>query len=113
MFTNTVQNWEAVVPLQQSSSTDYYVLPFDNTGSLATGLAIANLSSKPVTVNVSVRNDAGFQIDNETIQLPAMGHKSLLAPTYAKTAGIRGSIVFTPTPQSGGQISVLGLTQLL
>ena len=55
MFTNTEQNWEAVVPLQQSSSTDYYVLPFDNTGSLATGLAIANLSSKPVTVNVSVR----------------------------------------------------------
>ena len=107
VFTNTAQNWEAVVPIEVSNANSY-LLPFDNTGSLHTGLAIANLSPQPATVNVSIHNDAGFQIDNQTIQMSALGHTSfLLDSTYAKTAGVRGSVVFTT--QSGGQISMLGL----
>lgn len=107
VFTNTQQNWEAVVPLEVSNANSY-LLPFDNTGSLATGLAIANLSTQPATVSVVINNDAGSQVDSEAIQLDPLGHTSfLLAPTYTKTAGIRGSVVFSS--ESGGQISVLGL----
>ena len=107
IFTNTPNNWEAVVPLE-TRNANFYVLPFDNTGVLATGLAIANLSIQPATVNVSIRNDGGFQIDNETIQMNPLGHAYfLLASEYQATSGIRGSVVFSS--QSGGQISVLGL----
>jgi len=107
IFTNVPNNWEAVVPLEVSNANSYLV-PFDNTGKLSTGLAIANLSPQPATVNVSIHNDGGFQIDNETIQMDGLGHTSfLLGGTYPKSAGIRGSVVLTS--QSGGQISVLGL----
>jgi len=107
IFTNTQQNWEAVVPLELRNA-NFYVLPFDNTGSLSTGLAIANLSIQPATVEAKVLNDAGLQIDDETIQMDALGYTSfLLGGTYPKTAGVRGSVILTP--QSGGQISVLGL----
>ncbi len=108
VFTYTPNNWEAVVPLEVSNANSY-LLPFDNTGSLGTGVAIASLSTQPTTINVSIKNDAGLQIDNETIQLAdPLGHTSFqIAGTYPKTAGVRGSLTFTS--QSGGQISVLGL----
>jgi hypothetical protein len=107
IFTNTPQNWEAVVPLELRNANSY-ILPFDNTGMLSTGVAIANLSIQPATIEAKIRNDAGLQIDDETIQMDPLGHTSfLLGGTYPKSAGIRGSVIFTP--QSGGQISVLGL----
>jgi hypothetical protein len=107
VFTNSKQNWEAVVPLESGSATSY-VLPFDNTGSLSTGVAIANLSSRPGSVNVGIRNDSGLGIGTQAIQLAPMGHTSfVLASTYAVTMGIRGTITFTPP--AGGQIRVLGL----
>jgi len=107
IFTNTQQNWEAVVPLEERNA-NAYILPFDNTGVLATGVAIANLSIEPATVSAKFLNDGGLQIDEETIQMDPLGHTSfLLGGTYPATAGIRGSASFSS--QSGGQISVLGL----
>jgi hypothetical protein len=107
IFTNTPNNWEAVVPLE-TRNANFYVLPFDDTKPLATGVAIANLSTQPATVDAKILSDAGLQIDDETIQMDPLGHTSfLLAGTYPKTAGVRGSVVFTS--ESGGQISVLGL----
>ena len=107
VFTYAPSKWEAVVPLE-TRNANFYLLPFDNTGSLSTGVAIANLSTQPATISIIIRNDGGVQIDNETIQMNPLGHTSfLLAGTYAKTASIRGSVIFAS--QSGGQISVLGL----
>ena len=96
------QNWEAVVPLELRNA-NFYILPFDNTVSanglpLSTGVAIANLSpySRP-PVKAKILNDGGLQIDNETIQMDPLGHTSfLLGGTYPKTAGVRGSVIFTP-----------------
>ncbi len=107
IFTNTPNNWEAVVPLE-TRNANFYVLPFDNTSPLTTGVAIANLSIQPATVDAKILNDAGLEIDDETIQMDPLGHTSfLLAGTYTATAGVRGSVIFTS--ESGGQISVLGL----
>ena len=107
VFTNSKQNWEAVVPLESDSATSY-VLPFDNTGSLSTGVAIANLSTRPGSVGVGIRNDAGLGIGSEMIQIAPMGHTSfVLASKYGVTRGIRGTITFTPP--AGGPIRVLGL----
>ena len=108
VFTNAPNNWEAVVSLETRNAPSY-ILAFDNTGSIVTGLAIANLSSQAANVNVVIRNDSGAQIGGaQNISLPPLGHKSFfLNTTYSVTAGVRGTIEFD-TP-AGGQISVLGL----
>jgi len=107
LFTNSFNNWQAAVPLETLNASSY-LLAFDNTGQLSTGLAIANLSTVTADVNVIIRDDGGTTIGTEVIALPAQGHTSfMLNSTYPVTADIRGTIEFdTPT---GGQINVLGL----
>jgi hypothetical protein len=107
LFTNTPNNWQAAVPLETLNASSY-LLAFDNTGSLSTGLAIANLSAQAADINAIIRDDSGTTIGTETISVPAQGHTSFtLSSTYSVTAGIRGTIEFD-TP-AGGQINVLGL----
>jgi len=107
VFTNTVSNWQAAVPIETRNASSY-LLAFDNTGSLSTGLAIANLSSLAANINVTIRNDSGTALDTQVINVPPQGHTSfMLSSVYPSTAGIRGTIQFD-TP-AGGQINVLGL----
>jgi hypothetical protein len=107
LFTNTPNHWQAAVPLEALNASSYR-LAFDNTGSLNTGLAIANLSPQTANVNVIIRNDTGATIDTEVINVPGQGHTSfMLNSAHPVTADIRGTIELdTPT---GGQINVLGL----
>lgn len=107
LFTNTPNNWQAAVPIETVNATSY-LLPFDNTGTLSTGLAIANLSTQAADINVTIRDDGGTTIGTEVISVPAQGHTSfMLNSVYQVTNAVRGTIEFdTPT---GGQINVLGL----
>jgi hypothetical protein len=98
---------EAVVPLETRNSPSY-VLAFDNTGVLATGVAIANVAAQPANIPVVIRDDTGAPIGTDTISLPAQGHTSfVLTGNYAITKGKRGTIEFD-TPLSGN-ICALGL----
>jgi hypothetical protein len=98
---------EAVVPLETRTSGNF-ILAFDNTGGLSTGLALANVVNQAAGVFVVLKDDTGANLGTTTINLPADGHTSfLLTPTYAATAGKRGTVEFD-TP-SGGAISALGL----
>jgi hypothetical protein len=107
VFTNTPNDWQAAVPLEALNASSY-LLAFDNTGSLSTGLAIANLSPHSANINVIIRNDGGATIGTEIINVPGQGHTSfMLNSTYPVTADIRGTIELD-TP-AGGQINVLGL----
>jgi hypothetical protein len=110
IFTYTPSGQAAVVPLERRNAMSY-VLAFDNTGDLATGLAIANLASVQASVGVVIRDDTGKQIGTGTIILPPQGHNSFLLTDstlgFPITAGKRGTVEFE-TPE-GGQISVLGL----
>ncbi len=109
VFKDTSTNQEAVVPME-SRNAGSYVLAFDNTGQLATGVAIANLS-EAAKVNVIICDDTGAQIGTGSIALPTMGHTSFMLTDPQKgfpaTANMRGTIEFD-TPQNG-EISVLGL----
>jgi hypothetical protein len=98
---------EAAVPLQvQSAAT--YTLSFDNTGGLGTGVAVANASNQPVTVQATIRDDTGAMLATDSIRLPGSGHLSFgLSDRYAAAAQHRGTIQFQ-TP-ANGQISVLGI----
>jgi hypothetical protein len=103
---------EAVAPLETAGAPSY-VLAFDNTGNLSTGLAIANVASQPARVNVTLRNDSGAPIGTGAIELPAHGHTSFMLTDassggWPSTAGMRGTIEFD-APPLGGRIAPLGL----
>jgi hypothetical protein len=110
VFRNNGQ--EAVVPLETRDATSY-LLAFDNTGSIATGLAIANVSAtaQGADVSVIVRDENGARIGMGSIPLASHGHNSFIltdpAFGFPAAAGRRGTVEFD-TPL-GGHISVLGL----
>jgi trimeric autotransporter adhesin len=107
IFKYTPTGQEAVVPLETRNAPSY-VLAFDNTGVLGTGVAIANVATQAANIPVVIRDDTGAQIGTDTIKLPAQGHTSfMLTGNYANTKGKRGTMELD-TPVSG-QISVLGL----
>jgi sugar lactone lactonase YvrE len=110
IFTYVPTGQAAVAPLETRNASSY-LLAFDNTGQVSTGVAIANLAGSAANIGVVIRNDAGAQIGAGSIELAAQGHNSFMLTdaTYGfpATAGLRGTIEFD-TP-SGGQISVLGL----
>jgi hypothetical protein len=103
---------EAVVPLETRNAPSY-LLPFDNTSNILTGVALGNVSGQAASIPVVVSNDAGVQIGTSTISLNAFGHTSFVLsqsqeyPQFSYTADIRGTVEFD-TPL-GGQISVLGI----
>jgi hypothetical protein len=98
---------EAVVPLETRNATAY-VLAFDNTNGIETGLALANISNQAVAVPVVLRDDKAAGLGTATINLLAHGHTSfMLTASYASVANKRGTVEFD-TPD-GAQISVLGL----
>jgi hypothetical protein len=110
IFSNPTSGWNAVVPLETRSAGSY-ILAFDNTSGITTGLAVANLSTQTVTIQVVIRDDNGVPIGNPTIVLTALGHTSFMLdgsqPGFSVTNSRRGTLEFK-TP-SGAQISVLGL----
>ncbi len=98
---------EAMVPLE-TRNTSTYVLDFDNTVGLDTGVALANVSNQAANVPVVIRDDQGATLGTATINLAARGHTSfVLTNNYAYTAGKRGTVEFDTPPGTG--ITVLGL----
>jgi hypothetical protein len=98
---------EAAVPLQVQNAGSY-ILSFDNTGGLGTGVAVANVSNQAVTVQVTVRDDAGAILAIDSIKLAGSGHLSFaLSDRYAAAALHRGTIQFQAS--ANGQISALGI----
>jgi hypothetical protein len=78
---------EAVVPLE-SRNAPSYLLAFDNTGVLATGLPIATTATQASSIPVVIRDDKGAQIGTDNITLAAQGHTSfMLTNNYVVTAG--------------------------
>ncbi len=99
--------YEAVVPLETRSASGY-VLAFDNTGNLATGVAIANLASQQGTTTVVIRNDEGAPLQITNLGLNASAHNAfVLSEQYPVTAQKRGTIEFQPGEDR--PITVLGL----
>jgi hypothetical protein len=98
---------EAVVPLETRNAPSY-LLAFDNTGGVATGVALENVSPGSATIPVTLRDDAGAVLGTGSITLNGLGHTSFVLSTqFPQTANKRGTIEFD-TPASG-QISALGI----
>jgi virginiamycin B lyase len=114
---------EAVVPLETRDAPSY-LLAFDNTNTVVTGVAVANISTSAANIPVIIRNDAGQTILTTNVALPALGHTSCVLGSNGPSgcpwdntssppeANIRGTIEFdTPNfgTASAGQISALGI----
>ena len=101
-------NQEAVVPLESRNSYGY-IIPFDNTNRTSTGIAVNVVSSQQVSVPVTVRNDTGRALFNDSITLAPNGHYAFTLGTdrYPFALTIRGTIEFI-TPE-GASIGALGI----
>ena len=98
---------EASVPLQTGTATSY-VLPFDTTTGLTTGLAVANVASTAAAIPTVLRDDTGAVLANDTITLNAQGHLSfVVTDRYSSARGKRGTIEFQTPP--GGQIGAIAI----
>jgi hypothetical protein len=101
---------EAVVPLETRTPAAY-VLAYDNTNGLATGVALANMSAQAASVPVVVRDETGATLTQSQIQLAGNGHASFMLTDatlgFPATAGIRGTIEFDVP--AGGRINALGI----
>jgi hypothetical protein len=111
---------EAVVPLQNSPGN--FVLAFDNTNGVQTGVALQMNSARGGhDVGVTLVDDTGAMIGTgtESITLPQNGHTSFVLSTqFPVTANIRGTAIFKvdcgePFSQGCSQISVLGMRYTL
>jgi hypothetical protein len=88
----------AAVPFETRNASSY-VIAFDNTAGLATGVAIANFSALGADMTAIVRGEDGSQIGAISIPLPAQGHTSfMLADKFSATARIRGTVEFGSPP---------------
>jgi hypothetical protein len=102
------QDAEAVVPME-TRTPSAFVVPFDNTNNMVTGVAIANGSeTAPANVMILARDASGRQVLSDALPLPVRGHSFFALTTrYPNLVGLRGSIEFRDA--NGGAISVLGL----
>jgi hypothetical protein len=105
-YSGVGQPQEAVVPLTNQFD-GHFVLMFDNTSNYATGIAIANPTTIPVSIPVNIRNQIGQIIDQQFVHLGPYGHIAFVLGTqWSSTAGIRGAIEFQA---SGFGVAALGL----
>ncbi|MCC6389413.1 MAG: hypothetical protein IT167_02325, partial [Bryobacterales bacterium] len=97
---------EAAVTLTTTSNK--FVLPFDNTDNFVTSMALVNVSATlGTTINVVIRDESGQQIGTDTISLSGRGHTAFTLPgRFASSVNRRGTTEFTST---GTQITGLGL----
>lgn len=96
---------EAVVPAVNQFS-GHFVLPFDNTV-YSTGIALANPTTKPVVIPITIRNEQGQVIDTRQLSLGAYSHTAFAMPDrWSSTVGRRGVIEFVT---SGFGVGALGL----
>ena len=101
---------EAVVPMETRAASSY-LLAFDNTNSVLTGVAIANVASASASIPVIIRDEKGNQLSSTSLLLAANGHTSFVltdpAVGFPVTTNRRGTVEFD-TP-AGSKISVLGI----
>jgi hypothetical protein len=101
--------------LQRSLTTNHYrfkwdsplVLPYDNTDTSRTGVAIVNQSTSAATVTAVLLDQAGTEIASSPINLPPLGHKSFFVADQFSQAASRIGIIKFQNPL--GNVSGIGL----
>jgi len=83
--------WEGTVPLQTLLTASSVIVPFDNTGAFATGIALGNLNGSAVNFSAAFFDDNGNSLGTQTISLPGSGHTAFIVSSqFAFTANTKG-----------------------
>jgi hypothetical protein len=107
VFRWTTFGQEASVPLETRTPASF-VLVFDDTHGLTTGVALSNAATSGVNVAVKIYDDAGNLLQTTSANVAGKGHTSFLLPSnYPLTANKRGMVEFVVP--AGGQIALIGL----
>ena len=76
----------------------HFLVPYNNTSSNTTAIALANTTAASETVSVSFRTDRGQIIPGSPLTFPSMGHAAFLLPAnFPATAGTQGLAELTST----------------
>lgn len=85
-------DFEAAVPIV-SQFDSHFVLMYDNTAGYVTGMAVANPTGNSVTIPVTIYDEQGGVVFQQTVSLGAYSHVAFVLPqAWPSTAGGRGSI---------------------
>ena len=79
IFHYSPTNQEAVVPIETRNATSY-LLPFDNTNGVLTGVAIENVSTLGGAIQLTIRNDTGATVGTGSVALNPAGTHVVRAP---------------------------------
>ena len=107
VFRWTTFNQEASVPLETRAPSSF-VLVFDNTSGMTTGVALENLAASAANITAIIRDDSGGLLQTVSVNLAARGHTSFLLPSsFPVTSTTRGMVEFIVP--AAGKLSVIGL----
>jgi len=111
VFRRTTTFQEAVVPME-SRNAPAYLLAYDNTNGIATGISVSNVTAGAgnVIVPVTTRDDMGNVLGTHSLTLNPNGEFSGnpgTAMLWPEVANLRGTIEFDAP--AGAQIGVLGI----
>jgi hypothetical protein len=100
-------NQEASVPLETRKPASF-LLVFDNTGGLNTGVALANGGASSAAIAANIYDDQGTLLQAATVNLAGRAQQTFMLPTnYAVTANKRGMVQFVVP--SSGPIGMIGI----
>ncbi len=68
-------------------------MPYDNTGSLSTGIAVANPGTAPASIQVTVRDEQGGVIETKTVSLDSGAKKAFMLPQLVGSAGAKRGLL--------------------
>jgi hypothetical protein len=106
-FRYAPRDQEAIVPIE-SRNDGSYVLAFDNTAGVSTGVAVANRSAAAANIGAVIRDNTGTTLGTGFVHIPGNGHSAfVLSDQFPSTGKSSGTIEFL-TPGSGS-VSVLGI----
>jgi hypothetical protein len=98
---------EAIVPLSGTAAARQFVLLFDTSAGFATGTALANPNTSPLTVTAVVRNSAGRTLAIDSLTLPPLGSITFsMTDRFPASANQKGSLLISASPSG---VIALGL----
>jgi hypothetical protein len=91
-----------------TSTTNRFLLPFDNTQDMVTSMAVVNTNdSRAIVVTVNLRDETGRSLGTEVLALPSRGHDAFSLP--ARFPAIRGQRGVAEFSTEAPDITALGL----
>jgi hypothetical protein len=98
---------EGTSPLQTQFPSKF-VVTYENTSGFATGMAIANPSSNPATLSVTISDQDGVQLSTSSLVLAGNSHSTFfLGDKFSVTTGKLGIVTFQSSGSEGA--AALGL----